>query len=77
MFGATTVTLQLKGLKGSELLNRPILIDISEANLVSDNPAIATVDAVTGVVTAVAAGAATITATYGGFTSDCMVEVVA
>lgn len=69
------VTLQLFGLKGSEVIYSPLQLDVADGGLTSSAPSIATVNAVTGEITAVASGSATVTATYQNFTATCEVTV--
>lgn len=70
---AKTSTISVIGLKGA--LYSPIQLENTDCKFVSDKPEIATVDE-TGVVTAVSAGAAKITISYGGVSDEIDVTVV-
>lgn len=69
----STGKISVIGLKGS--LYAPIELDNSECNFVCDTPSTATVDT-SGIVTAVAAGSATINVTYGNISDEINVVVV-
>lgn len=69
---STTARISIIGLKGS--LYNPIELDNADCVFVSDTPATATVDT-DGVVTAVAAGSAKITITYGDYSDEIDVVV--
>lgn len=69
----TSSEISVIGLKGS--LYSPIELENTDCEFVSDNPEIATVEANSGIVTAVAAGTAKITVTYNGISDEINVEV--